>query len=357
MARIDAIFKLVRDRGASDLHLTSGSPPILRLDGEIQAVEYDALSDETLTELLREMMTPDDWTRFEANGEADFGYEVPGVLRVRSNVFRQRRGIAGAFRILPSKIFTADQLALPEAVRNFADLTKGLVVVTGPPGSGKSTTQAALLDHVNRTKRKHIITIEDPIEYVHENRLSLINQREVRRHTRSFDTALKAALREDPNIILVGEMRDLETISLAITAAETGQLVFGTLHTASAAQTVDRLINVFDAGNQAQIRTMLSESLQGVVAQRLLRRKDGKGRIAALEVLVGTPSVRSMIRESKTFQIPSSMQTGRKLGMQLMDDSIAELLKKDVIDAAEARRNALQRDRFRDPGDASSRAA
>ncbi len=357
LARIDAIFKLVKDRGASDLHLTTGSPPMLRVDGEIQSVEYDALTHETLTDLLREMMTPDDWAIFESEHEADFGYEVPGILRVRCNVFRQRRGIAGAFRILPTKIFTADQLGLPEAVRGFADLTKGLVVVTGPPGSGKSTTQAALIDHVNRTKRMHIITIEDPIEYVHENRLSLINQREVRRHTRSFDTALRAALREDPNIILVGEMRDLETISLAITAAETGQLVFGTLHTASASGTIDRLINVFDAGSQAQIRTMLSESLQGVVAQRLLKRKDGKGRIAALEVLVGTPPVRAMIRECKTFQIPTAMQTGRRIGMQLMDDAIAELVRHGTVDAEEAARHASHRDRFDDHGSPGLMAA
>jgi len=353
VAKIDAIFKLVRDQGASDLHLTAGSAPMLRMDGEIHPVEYDALSAELLTELLREMMTDVDWKAFEDEGEVDFGYEVPGVLRVRCNVFLQRKGIAGAFRILPQKIFTVEQLGLPETVQGFSELAKGLVVVTGPPGSGKSTTQAALIDRINRTRRTHIITIEDPIEYVHENRRSLINQREVRRHTKNFDSALRAALREDPNIILVGEMRDLETIALAITAAETGQLVFGTLHTASAAQTIDRLIDVFDAGQQEQIRTMLGESLQGVVAQRLLKRADGKGRVAAYEVLVGNAPVRAMIREAKTFQIPSVMQTGRKAGMQLMDDCIDKLVRAGDITAAEARKHATQKERFREKRDAA----
>jgi twitching motility protein PilT len=356
VARIDAIFKLVRDKGASDLHLDSGSRPILRLDGEIHPVEYEELSGEVLEELLREMMRPQDWARYEEEGEADFGYEVPGVLRVRCNVFQQRKGIAGAFRILPSHIFTVEQLGLPEVIKTFATLTKGLVVVTGPPGSGKSTTQAALIDHVNRTRRVHIITIEDPIEYVHENQLSLINQREVGRHTKGFDSALRAALREDPNIILVGEMRDLETISLAITAAETGQLVFGTLHTASAAQTIDRLIDVFEGDRQEQIRTMLAESLQGVVAQRLLRRADGRGRVAAFEILVGTSAVRAMVREKKTFQIQSAMQSGKRAGMQLMDDQLAGLLRQGTISVDEARRHATRKDAFPEGG-LSDRAA
>ena len=347
MARIDAIFKLVQDQGASDLHLTAGSQPILRMDGEIHPVEYEALSDELLTELLREMMASRDWEKYEAAGEVDFGYEVPGTLRVRCNVFQQRKGIAGAFRILPTKIFTVEQLNLPERVASFSALTKGLVVVTGPPGSGKSTTQAALIDHINRTRRCHIITIEDPIEYVHDNLNSLINQREVGRHTKSFDSALRAALREDPNVVLVGEMRDLETIALAITAAETGQLVFGTLHTASAAQTVDRLIDVFEGDKQEQIRTMLAESLQGVVAQRLLRRADKKGRIAAFEVLVGTPAIRALIREKKTFQIPSAMQTGKREGMQLGDDHLMALVRDGVISIEEARRNAVRKEAFR----------
>lgn len=346
MARIDAIFKLVKDRGASDLHLTAASPPMLRVDGEIHSVEYQPLAPDLLADLLKEMMTPPQWDSFKEVGEIDFGYEVPGFLRVRANIFEQRKGIAGAFRILPTRIFTLEQLGLPETLKQFTQLTKGLVVVTGPPGSGKSSTQAALIDEINRTSRSHILTIEDPVEYVHENNLSLINQREVGKHTKTFASALRAALREDPNIILVGEMRDLETISLAVTAAETGQLVFGTLHTASAAQTVDRLIDVFEGGKQAQIRTMLSESLQGVVAQRLVRRADGKGRVAALEVLVGTPAVKSHIRESKTFQIPSVMQTGKRDGMFLMDDYLAELVRTGAVAPEEARRWATRKEAF-----------
>lgn len=344
MARIDAIFKLVKDQGASDLHLTSGSPPILRQDGDIQAIEYQPLSSELLTDLLKEMMSPDLWARFEEEHEVDFGYEVQGVLRVRANVFRQRRGIAGAFRILPSQIFTLEQLGLPESLTQFTRFAKGLVVVTGPPGSGKSSTQAALIDHINRTEACHIITLEDPVEYIHENKLCLLNQREIGRHTRSFASGLRAALRQDPNIVLVGEMRDLETIELAITAAETGQLVFGTLHTSSAPQTIDRLIDAFDTARQEQVRAMLSESLQGVVAQRLVRRKDGQGRVPALEILVGTPAVRALIREAKTFQIPSVMQTGRRDGQLLMDDHLKQLVKADVITVEEATRWARRKD-------------
>jgi twitching motility protein PilT len=344
VARIDAIFKLVKDQGASDLHLTSGSPPILRQDGDIQAIEYQPLSSELLTDLLKEMMSPDLWARFEEEHEVDFGYEVQGVLRVRANVFRQRRGIAGAFRILPSQIFTLEQLGLPESLTQFTRFAKGLVVVTGPPGSGKSSTQAALIDHINRTEACHIITLEDPVEYIHENKLCLLNQREIGRHTRSFASGLRAALRQDPNIVLVGEMRDLETIELAITAAETGQLVFGTLHTSSAPQTIDRLIDAFDTARQEQVRAMLSESLQGVVAQRLVRRKDGQGRVPALEILVGTPAVRALIREAKTFQIPSVMQTGRRDGQLLMDDHLKQLVKADVITVEEATRWARRKD-------------
>jgi len=346
LARIDAIFKLVKDQGASDLHLTAGSPPIFRQDGDITAIEYQPLSDELLTDLLKEMMSPELWERFEAEREVDFGYEVPGVLRVRSNVYRQRRGIAGAFRILPTQIFSLEQLGLPESLTAFTRLTKGLVVVTGPPGSGKSSTQAALIDHINRTEARHIITLEDPVEYIHENKRCLINQREIGRHTRTFASGLRAALRQDPNIVLVGEMRDLETIELAITAAETGQLVFGTLHTASAAQTIDRLIDAFDTSRQEQVRTMLSESLQGVVAQRLLRKKDGRGRVAALEVLVGTPAVRALIREAKTFQIPTVMQTGKRDGQLLMDDHLQQLVKADLVTVEEAVRWAKRKESF-----------
>jgi twitching motility protein PilT len=252
--------------------------------------------------------------------------------------------------MLPSSIFSLEQLNLPETLHRFAEYSKGLVVVTGPPGSGKSSTLAALIDYINRTQQRHVLTIEDPIEYVHEDKSCMINQREVGRHTRSFASALRASLREDPNIILVGEMRDLETISLAITAAETGQLVFGTLHTASAPQTVSRLIDVFPGDRQDQIRTMLAESLQGVVAQRLLRRADGQGRVPALEILIGTPAVRTLIRDAKLFQVPSVMQTGRREGMVLMDDYLQQLVKTGVVSSDEARLHASRKEIFREGG-------
>jgi twitching motility protein PilT len=346
VARIDAIFKLVKERGASDLHLTSGSAPMLRMDGNVQAIEYQPLTSDLLTDLLKEMMSADVWAAFTRDHEVDFGYEVPGVLRVRANVFRQRRGIAAAFRLLPSQVFTFEQLGLPEFLISFTSLTKGLVVVTGPPGSGKSSTLAALVDHVNRTYRRHIITLEDPVEYVHENKLCLINQREIGRHTNSFASGLRAALRQDPNIVLVGEMRDLETIELAITAAETGQLVFGTLHTSSAAQTVDRLIDAFDSSRQEQIRTMLAASLQGVIAQRLIPKADGQGRAAAIEILVATAATRALIREGKTFQIPTVMQTGKRDGMMPMDDHLFALVQDGTITAQEAVRHATRKERF-----------
>jgi len=344
--RIDTIFKLVKERGASDLHLTSGSAPILRIDGNVQAIEYQALTSDLLTDLLKEMMTPEQWAHLAREHEVDFGYEVPHVLRVRANVFQQRRGIAAAFRLLPSQVYTLEQLGLPPFLESFAALSKGLVVVTGPPGSGKSSTLAALIDHVNRTYRRHIITLEDPVEYVHENKLCLINQREIGRHTNTFASGLRSALRQDPNIVLVGEMRDLETIELAITAAETGQLVFGTLHTSSAAQTVDRLIDAFDSTRQEQIRTMLGVSLQGIIAQRLVPRADGRGRVAAIEILVATAATRALIREGKTFQIPTVMQTGKRDGMMPMDDHLFALVQEGTISPQEAVRHATRKERF-----------
>ncbi len=346
LARIDAIFKLVKERGASDLHLTSGARPMLRLDGEIQAIEYQALAPSLLEELLREMMTADQWSRFEQAREVDFGYEIPGVLRVRCNVFEQRRGIAGAFRMMPAQVLALEQLGLPEVVTRFANLSKGLVVVTGPPGSGKSSTQAAVIDYINRYHRRHVITLEDPIEYVHENKASLISQREVGRNTGSFADGLRAALHQDPNVVLVGEMRDSETIDLAITAAETGQLVFGTLHAASAAECVDRLIDAFGPARQDQVRMTLSESLQGVVAQRLLRRADGAGRVAALEILVATPPVRALIREGKTHQLASVMQTGGRDGMLLLDDDLLHLVQHGIVTPDDAVRYAKRKDVF-----------
>jgi twitching motility protein PilT len=336
LARIDAIFKRVREQGASDLHISTGAPPMLRIQGEIHPIDVPELTGDQSQQLLYEMMTPEQRSRFEKDKDIDFAYEVQGEVRVRCNIFHQIRGLAGAFRLLPSQIYSLEQLGVPDSIRRFTEYSKGLVVVTGPPGSGKSSTLAALLNHVNETQRKHIITIEDPVEYVHPNIQCLVNQREIGRSARSFASALRAALREDPNIILVGEMRDLETIQLAITAAETGQLVLGTLHTASAPQTVDRIIDAFSDDKQAQIRTMLSESLRGVIAQRLVRRADGKGRLPACEILFCNHAVGSMIRERKTFQLATLMQTGKKDGMVLLDNVLMQYVRDGLITAQEA---------------------
>ncbi len=346
LARIDAVFRMVKDQGASDLHVSTGAPPMLRVQGEIRPVESPELTGEQARQLLYEMMSADQRAQFERDMDIDVAYEVEGEVRVRCNLFEQIRGIAGAFRLLPTQIFSLEQLGLPEQIKRFAEFRKGLVVVTGPPGSGKSTTLAALLHHINRTQRKHIITIEDPVEYVHPNLLCLVNQREVGRSARSFSAALRAALREDPNIVLVGEMRDLETIQLALTAAETGQLVLATLHTSSAAQTVDRIIDAFPDEKQAQIRAMLAESLRGVVAQRLVRRADGQGRVPVVEILFGTMAVASNIREKKTFQIPTLMQTGRKDGMLLLDNVLMQLVRDGQISAEEAYLTANVKETF-----------
>jgi twitching motility protein PilT len=336
MARIDAILKLVKDQGASDLHMTTGAPPMMRINGEITPIPYEALTREVTELLLFEMMEPDVRARFDALRDVDFSYEVPGVVRLRCNIYEQSLGMAGAFRILPNQILSLEQLGLPAQVVRLCELSRGLVVVTGPPGTGKSSTLAAMVDHINRSQRKHILTIEDPIEYRHVNKASLVTQREVGRHTPSFAQALRAALREDPDVILVGEMRDPETMQLAITAAATGQLVFGTLHTMSAAQTVDRIIDTFEGEKQAQVRLMLAESLKGVLAQRLLRRKDGAGRVLAIEILGGSSAVSSLIREKKTFQLASVMQTGRREGMQSMDDSVIALLRAGAVSPEDA---------------------
>ncbi|MBK8230321.1 MAG: type IV pilus twitching motility protein PilT [Candidatus Eisenbacteria bacterium] len=346
MARIDAIFKMVRQQGASDLHISSGAPPMLRVHGEIHPVDSPELTGEQARQLLLEMMTREQRELFEREHDIDFAYEVPGEVRVRCNIYEQRRGIAGAFRLLPTQIFSLEQLGLPDSLRKFAELRKGLVVVTGPPGSGKSTTLAAILHYINETQRKHILTIEDPVEYVHPNLRCLVNQREIHRHATSFTGALRAALREDPDIILVGEMRDLETMQLAITAAETGQLVLATLHTSSAAQTVDRIIDAFPDEKQAQIRIMLSESLKGVVAQRLVRKADGSGRIAALEILFSTHAISAMIRDKKTFQLPSLMQTGKRDGMMLLDSCLMQYVKDGLITAEEALLAANSKETF-----------
>jgi len=327
--------RMVR-QGASDLHLSAGEVPRLRLDGEMVPLDdLSPVSAERALELIEGVMPEHYRDEYRRTHDCDFAYEIPGVARFRVNVFTDRKGPGTVVRTIPAKIMTAKDLGLPAAVIDLCRLTKGLVLVTGPTGSGKSTTLAAMVDHINRTRSEHIITIEDPIEFVHENQRCLVNQREVFSHTRDFKTALRAALREDPDIVLVGEMRDLETIAIAIETAETGHLVFGTLHTTSACSTVDRIIDQFPADRQAQIRTMLSESLRGVVSQTLLKRVGG-GRVAALEILKVTPAISNLIREGKTFQIPSIMQTARKQGMVLMNDALVDLVKRRVVEPAEA---------------------
>ncbi|OGR02134.1 MAG: type IV pili twitching motility protein PilT [Deltaproteobacteria bacterium RIFOXYA12_FULL_61_11] len=346
MAKIDSLFRFMVEQKASDMHLSSGAPPKLRVSGSVVSLEIKELSNEECRFLLYEIMPDRIREQFEATGDVDFAYSINGLARFRANVFQQHRGVAAVFRRIPEKILSVQDLDLPKAILQFTDLTKGLVVVTGATGSGKSTTLAALIDHINSTREDHLITLEDPIEFVHQNKRCLVNQREVHRHTQSFAAALRAALREDPDIILVGEMRDLETIELALTAAETGHLVFGTLHTNSAPKTIERIINVFPHGQQEQIRMLLSEGLKGVIAQNLLRRTGG-GRVAALEVMVGTPAVNNLIRENKVFMIKSSIQTGKSLGMQTMDQSLLDLVQRRLVAVEEAMRFAEDKSIFR----------
>ncbi|MBT8370202.1 MAG: type IV pilus twitching motility protein PilT, partial [Deltaproteobacteria bacterium] len=318
MAKIDAFFKLMNEQGASDLHLTSGQPPALRVRGEIERIKYKILDSDDLRSMLYEIAPEQKVKSFEESGDVDFGYEIPGLARYRANFFMQKNGVGAVFREIPSSIMTADQLGLPPVVSKLATLPRGLVLVTGPTGSGKSTTLAAVVDVANRSRKDHIITVEDPIEFVHQSQGCIVNHREVGVHTNSFSTALRGALREDPDIILVGEMRDLETISLAVEAASTGHLVFSTLHTSSAYKTVDRVIEVFPSHEQPLIRSTLSDGLRAVIAQTLFKRIDRKGRVVALEILIANPAVRNLIREGKTHQIPSMIQTGKKYGMILL---------------------------------------
>jgi twitching motility protein PilT len=346
MAKIDQFLKALAENGGSDLHLTTGAPPLMRLHGAMKPFPFRELQARDMEALLFEIMTQEQRQALEEDLDYDFAYEIPDVSRFRVNVFWQRKGMGAVFRTIPTEILTADQLNLPKAVRNFANLSKGLILVTGPTGSGKSTTLAALVDLINETRSDHILTIEDPIEFTHPNKKCLVNQREVGTNTRSFASALRAALREDPDVILVGEMRDRETIELGITAAETGHLVFGTLHTSSAPKTVDRIIDVFPADQQGQIRAMLAESLKGVVSQVLLKKKGGKGRIAAQEIMVGTSALANLIRENKVHQIPSLIQTGRKDGMQLLDQHIMDHLMEGLIDAREAHSKAHNKQIF-----------
>jgi len=347
MPQIDQFLKVLVEQGGSDLHLTTGSPPVIRVHGHMTRLKFRDLSNKDMETLVYEIMEEEWRMRFLEKLDYDFAYEIEGLARFRVNVFWQRKGLATVMRTIPTKILTADQLGLPEAVKRFCMLTRGLVLVTGPTGSGKSTTLAAMVDLINETRSDHILTIEDPIEFVHVNKKCLVNQREITTNTKSFANALRAALREDPDVILVGELRDRETIELGITAAETGHLVFGTLHTNSAPKTVDRIIDVFPADQQDQIRSQLSESLKGVVSQVLLRTKDGKGRRAALVIMVGTSAIANLVRENKIHQIPSIIQTGKKDGMQLLDQSILEYMMSGVVSNEEAYMKCNNKQAFR----------
>ncbi len=346
MAKIDALLKLMIEHQASDLHVTSGSPPLLRIHGELERIAYHELTEEEVRLLVYEILDEGGIKSLESGFDVDFAYEIDGVARYRVNAYFKYGGLGAVFRMIPYEIKTFSELGLPPAVRTLARLRKGLVIVTGPTGCGKTTTLAAIIDLLNKERKAHIITLEDPLEFIHENQTCLIMQRQVGVHVESFASGLRAALREDPNIIMVGEMRDLETIALAITAAEVGLLVLGTLHTSSAAKTVDRIIDVFPKDQQDQIRTMLSESLKGVIAQQLLKRADGQGRIAALEILIGTQAVGNLIREGKTYQIPSIIQTGRKIGMQSIDQHLKELVKAELITREEAMAYAVDKAQF-----------
>src|SRR3954462_6898909 len=352
MAKIDGFFNLMFEQKASDLHLASGNNPMLRINGELQRVDFPPLENDTLKTMLYEIAPEYKIKTFEETGDVDFGYEIPSVSRFRANFFNQKYGCAAVFRQIPSKVLSFEDFEkfdapLPAVLKKFTMLQKGLVVVTGPTGSGKSTTLAAMVDYANKNRHDHIITVEDPIEFVHESKNCLINHREVGTHTKSFAAALKGALREDPDIVLVGELRDLETIELALTAASTGHLVFATLHTQSAAKTVDRIIDVFPAEQQNKIRSTLSEALKGIVAQNLFKRIDKKGRVAALEILVFTTAIANLVREGKTHQIPGMIQVGKKIGNQPLDDAIMDHLRMKRISPEEAYDKCLDKKKFR----------
>ena len=347
MAQIDKYLQLMAREEASDLHMTAGSPPYLRIHGDLKQLDHQPLTHEQNKDFFTEIMTERNKAEFKNKRQVDLVYALTGAGRFRTNVFMQRRGISGAFRLIPSKILSVEDLQLPQSMIDLCKLKKGLVLVTGPTGSGKSTTLAALIDYINKNAKGHILTVEDPIEFVHQNKNCLVTQRQIGEHVDSFSDALRSALREDPDIILVGEMRDLETISLAITAAETGHLVFGTLHTTSAAKTVDRIIDAFPVNQQEQIRTILSESLKGVIAQVLLKRADKKGRVAAFEILLSVQALANLIRDNKSYQIPSLIQTQRMHGMQLLDQALMDLVKKRKISVQQALEHAVDKSIFR----------
>ena len=331
---------------ASDLHLSSGLPPIIRVHGDIRRINLPPMPHPDVHDMVYDIMNDHQRKSFEETFECDFSFELPGIARFRVNVFQQNRGIAAVFRVIPSKVLSLEELNAPKIFREISDLPRGIVLVTGPTGSGKSTTLAAMVDYINENQYSHILTVEDPIEFVHESKKGLINQRELGAQTQSFANALKSALREDPDVILVGEMRDLETIRLALTAAETGHLVFGTLHTSGAAKTVDRIVDVFPAGEKEMVRAMLSESLRAVISQTLLKTKDESGRVAAHEIMIGTPAIRNLIRENKIAQINSMIQTGQQYGMQTMDMCLQELVRRNVVSVQDARQKASNKDAF-----------
>jgi twitching motility protein PilT len=342
----DYLFDSIR-MGASDLHVTVGLPPMVRVRGEVQPLDYPPLTANVTRELIYDILTGDQRQRLENDWELDFAYSLPRTARFRVNVYFQKGSLGAAFRTIPHEIMSLDKLGLPKAVLDLTEKPRGLVLVTGPTGSGKSTTLAAMIDRINETRNEHIMSVEDPIEFLHQHKKCIVNQREVNQDTRSFAQALKHVLRQDPDVILVGEMRDLETISLAVTAAETGHLVFGTLHTQDAPQTVDRIIDVFPPHQQHQVRAQLANALQGVLTQTLIPRRDGKGRVVAVEILVPTPGVRNLIREGKNHQIYSAMQTGGKYGMQTMDAALVDLLRRGVITREEAEKRSSNPEELR----------
>ncbi|MBO0695026.1 MAG: type IV pilus twitching motility protein PilT [Verrucomicrobia bacterium] len=347
MAYLDQFLGVIVKHGGSDLHFAQGQPPKMRVHGDIMPIRAEPISREEAVQMMSEICGAPNWETFEKRGDLDFAYEMDEASRFRCNYFKQSNGYGATFRLIPTKIATLEELGIPVVVKEFANLRGGLVLVTGPTGSGKTTTQAALIDYINRNFAKHVVTIEEPIEFVHENKKSTITQREVPTDSSSFAAGLKAALREDTDIVLVGEMRDLETVSLALTAAETGLLVFGTLHTNNARKTVDRMVDVFPADRQSQARAMLANSLRGVVAQLLLKRSDRPGRIAVNEILIANPAVAAIIREGATQKLQDVIVSGRAQGMQFMDDAIWALLEKGIVSPHEAFMKAIDKSRFR----------